>query len=123
MKYGLIGERLGHSFSKIIHEKLGKYQYELCEIAPEELDAFIDALAEFSNLRIRGLMTIAPKCDEKADYLKYFQQTYAQVIDIWQKKLHNIDRPIISMGMSDSFEEAIASGSDIVRVGRGLFVK
>ena len=40
MKYGLIGEKLGHSFSKIIHEKLG-YKYELKEIAPNEFDAFM----------------------------------------------------------------------------------
>jgi uncharacterized pyridoxal phosphate-containing UPF0001 family protein len=55
--------------------------------------------------------------------LKYFQQTYRQVLDIWAKKRHNIGRPVISMGMSDSFEEAILCGSDIVRVGRKLFVK
>ena len=40
MKYGLIGEKLGHSFSKIIHEKLG-YEYSLCEIDPSELDSFM----------------------------------------------------------------------------------
>ena len=42
MKYGLIGEKLGHSFSKEIHERLG-YDYELCDIAPEELDGFMKA--------------------------------------------------------------------------------
>ena len=41
MKYGLIGERLGHSFSKSIHERLGGYEYELREIPKEELDAFM----------------------------------------------------------------------------------
>ena len=40
MKYGLIGERLGHSFSKNIHEKLG-YEYELRQLKPEELDRFM----------------------------------------------------------------------------------
>ena len=40
MKYGLIGERLGHSFSKKIHESLG-YEYELREIARDELDGFM----------------------------------------------------------------------------------
>ena len=32
MKYGLIGERLGHSFSKEIHEQIGGYEYELVEL-------------------------------------------------------------------------------------------
>lgn len=41
MKYGLIGEKLGHSFSKEIHEALGDYEYELCEIEPNKLEAFM----------------------------------------------------------------------------------
>ena len=40
MKFGLIGERLGHSFSKTIHERLG-YEYELREIKPTDFDAFM----------------------------------------------------------------------------------
>ena len=41
MKYGLIGERLSHSFSKIIHGRLADYEYELCEIAPCDIDEFM----------------------------------------------------------------------------------
>ncbi|MGM9643095.1 MAG: shikimate kinase [Eubacteriales bacterium] len=41
MKYGLIGEKLSHSFSKEIHEALTDYEYELCELAPEELADFL----------------------------------------------------------------------------------
>ena len=92
-------------------------------LAPAEVEEFCLALRDFGNIRHRGFMTMAPKCDKKEDYLKYFQQTYAQVLDIWTKTLHNIDSPLISMGMSGSFEEAILCGSDIVRVGRSLFVK
>ena len=43
MKYGLIGEKLGHSFSKEIHNKLFDYNYELKEIASNDLDAFLKA--------------------------------------------------------------------------------
>ena len=45
MQYGCIGEHLPHSFSKIIHEKIGGYSYELKELAPEELDGFMRARA------------------------------------------------------------------------------
>lgn len=41
MKYGLIGEKLGHSFSKPIHEKIADYTYEIKEIAKEDLDSFM----------------------------------------------------------------------------------
>jgi len=41
MKYGLIGEKLGHSFSQEIHQQLFDYTYELTELAPNELKNFI----------------------------------------------------------------------------------
>lgn len=43
MKCGLIGERLGHSFSPLIHSHLANYSYELCELSKEELDSFMRA--------------------------------------------------------------------------------
>ena len=92
-------------------------------ISPLEAEALCRELADFENIKLRGFMTMAPKCDEKQEYLKYFCETYQLVLDIWQKKLHNIDRPIISMGMSESFEEAIECGSTMVRIGRSLFNK
>ena len=92
-------------------------------VLPDQLEAFCDEIDAFENINLRGFMTMAPKCEKKEEYLKYFQQTYQHVLDIWTKKRHNISRPIISMGMSDSYEEAIICGSDIVRVGRKLFMK
>lgn len=41
MKYGLIGEKLGHSFSKEVHAKLADYEYEIREIAKDSLDSFM----------------------------------------------------------------------------------
>ncbi len=41
MKYGLIGEKLGHSFSKIVHSKIADYDYELFEISKNNLDLFL----------------------------------------------------------------------------------
>ena len=41
MKYGLIGEHLGHSFSKEIHEMIGYYKYEIHEVAKNDIDQFM----------------------------------------------------------------------------------
>lgn len=43
MEYGLIGEKLRHSYSQMIHARLADYRYELKEVAPEKLDEFIEA--------------------------------------------------------------------------------
>ena len=51
MRYGLIGEKLSHSFSKEIHEQLAHYSYELCEIAPDELSSFLEK-REFSAINV-----------------------------------------------------------------------
>lgn len=51
MRYGLLGERLGHSFSKEIHGLLGDYSYDLIEVAREDLDDFLRA-KDFSGLNV-----------------------------------------------------------------------
>lgn len=51
MEYGCIGERLTHSFSKIIHSKIADYDYELKEIAREDLDSFMKA-ADFKAINV-----------------------------------------------------------------------
>ncbi len=65
MKYGLIGEKLGHSFSKPIHEKIAGYTYEIKEIARGDLDAFMKA-KEFCGINV----TIPYKADV-IPYLDY----------------------------------------------------
>ncbi|MGN0468197.1 MAG: shikimate kinase [Acutalibacteraceae bacterium] len=51
MKYGLIGEKLGHSFSKVIHESFAPYQYDLCEIEKDKLDEFMQK-KDFSAINV-----------------------------------------------------------------------
>ncbi len=92
-------------------------------VMPDDAEAFCQEVMKFKSIELCGFMTMAPRCEKKEEYCKYFSKTYQLVLDIWTKKLHNIGRPIISMGMSESFEEAILEGADIVRVGRSMFEK
>lgn len=64
MIYGLIGEKLGHSYSKIIHEKLGAYKYDLFPLSRKELDIFLKK-REFKglNVTIPYKETVIPYCD------------------------------------------------------------
>lgn len=90
-------------------------------LSPDEVADFCRALSDFPCLRLRGFMTMAPKCEKNEEYRKYFRETYRQCLDIWQKNLYNIGMPIMSMGMSGSYEVAIEEGATLVRVGRALF--
>lgn len=61
MKYGLIGEHLPHSYSKEIHNALAPYEYQLCELTPEEVDAFMRAHAfDAINVTIPYKETVLP---------------------------------------------------------------
>ncbi len=51
MKYGLLGEKLGHSFSKILHEQIGNDSYELIEIEKDKVDSFL-AAADFDGINV-----------------------------------------------------------------------
>ena len=64
-EYGLIGGRLGHSFSPRIHRELGGYDYELVEIAPEEVGTFLRTVPfRGINVTIPYKQTVIPFLDE-----------------------------------------------------------
>ena len=88
---------------------------------PLEIEAAIKEIANLQGVRIRGLMTIPPICEESEDSRKYFQKMYKLFIDIRTKKVDNSSMDILSMGMSDDYPLAIKHGSNIVRIGRAIF--
>ncbi|MBO5715160.1 MAG: YggS family pyridoxal phosphate-dependent enzyme [Clostridia bacterium] len=92
-------------------------------VDPSQLEEFCREITAFANVKVRGFMTMGAKSEKNSEYLKYFCETYQLVLDILNKKVHNIDIPILSMGMSDSFEPAIEAGSTMVRIGKGMFIK
>ncbi|MBE6658510.1 MAG: YggS family pyridoxal phosphate-dependent enzyme [Ruminococcaceae bacterium] len=97
------------------------------EPTPDAILAFYDAVQCYENVRITGLMTIAPNCgtDDTARerYLAYFSETRRLFEQLCDQRLvsHTDLKPVLSMGMSGSYEAAILCGSDIVRVGSGIF--
>ena len=60
---GLLGEKLGHSFSPRIHQELGGYEYRLYEKSPQELDVFLKS-GDFDglNVTIPYKQTVIPYC-------------------------------------------------------------
>lgn len=65
MRYGLIGETLGHSFSKIIHEQLADYRYDLIPLTKTELDVFLTEKQFCAlNVTIPYKETVIPYLDE-----------------------------------------------------------
>ncbi len=92
-------------------------------IDPQDAPAFALSLAAYENIELCGFMTMAPKCENKNDYYGYFYRTRDLAYHIWQELLGRRDAPMLSMGMSGSYEEAAESGATVVRVGRTMFEK
>lgn len=90
-------------------------------VLPEDLKDFCLGLQDFPHIELCGFMTMAPKCGDHGEYLKYFKETYDLAIDIWRDALHNAGEPVFSMGMSESYRPAIAAGATIVRLGSSVF--
>lgn len=92
-------------------------------IKPEETLGFIKKLAVMGNIRVKGLMTIAPLAENPEDVRWVFASLRKLLIDISKENIDNIDMDYLSMGMTNDFEVAIEEGSSMVRIGTAIFGK
>lgn len=92
MKCGLIGRNLSHSYSKLIHSKLGNYEYELCNVCPEELENFIK-LGDFRgfNVTMPYKKTVMKYCNELDDNARRVGSVNTLVFENGVLKGYNTD--------------------------------
>jgi pyridoxal phosphate enzyme (YggS family) len=82
-------------------------------VAPDGLDALLDAVAAMSTVKVRGLMAIPPEAKDADDSRVWFRAL--------AKLAERHGFPELSMGMSGDFEVAIEEGATMVRVGTAIF--
>lgn len=93
-------------------------------VLPENLGQLAALAGATEGVRLRGLMAIPPVEEISGGNSRYFAEMYQLFIDIREKKYDNeVCIDCLSMGMSDDFEEAVAHGSTLVRIGTALFGK
>ena len=90
-------------------------------VSKEELGDLLDEMKNLPNIKVRGLMTIAPFVEDAEDNRKYFKEMYQLFVDMRQKNTDNIEMEILSMGMTGDYQVAIEEGATMVRVGTGIF--
>jgi len=81
----------------------------------------IEQIQYLSNIRILGLMCVAPFVEKAEQNRIYFEKMRKLFLDIKGKQRHNVDMRFLSMGMSGDYEIAIEEGANIVRIGTVLF--
>jgi pyridoxal phosphate enzyme (YggS family) len=82
---------------------------------------FLKKITELQQLKVQGLMTIAPLEDNPEKARPYFAKLRMLNEEIKKLNLPNIEMKYLSMGMTDDFEVAIQEGSNMVRIGRAIF--
>lgn len=113
-------------------EKIGKTQDILIEvnisgeeskfgITAGECVPLCESIAELKNVRVKGLMTIAPFAETRENIERIFERLRLLSRSVDERKIDGIEMTELSMGMSGDFELAIAQGATYVRVGRGIF--
>ncbi|MEW6097181.1 MAG: YggS family pyridoxal phosphate-dependent enzyme [bacterium] len=90
-------------------------------VSPSSTIGIIQQIAKFKNIRIKGLMTIAPLVSKSEDVRPYFMELAKLMDKIARQKIENVQMKYLSMGMSNDFEVAIEEGSNMIRIGRAIF--
>ena len=89
---------------------------------PDEAWELAQLAQSLEHVRLRGLMAIPPIAQKPGDNTPYFSMMKKLYVDIKEKIAHNQDdMDCLSMGMSGDYEDAIAQGATLVRVGTALF--
>lgn len=88
----------------------------------ENLEELLQGCEACNHVKIRGLMAIIPQ-GSKESCKEYFKQIKNIFNDIKKRKFNNIVMEVLSMGMTEDYEEAVEEGSNMVRVGSGIFGK
>ena len=110
-------EKCGVKMPVLIEINIGR-EAQKGGVMPEELPAFLAEIARFENVLPQGLMTIAPVSES---YAEYFEEMVRLRDEVFAPALKCEKTPLLSMGMSSNFEEALRYGSNFVRIGTGIF--
>lgn len=90
---------------------------------PDDCENLIRQISELSNVRVKGLMCVAPYVENSEENRPLFRQMKNLSVDIMSKNIDNVSMCELSMGMTGDYEVAIEEGATIVRVGTGIFGK
>ena len=92
-------------------------------LMPEDVEELLEQLHDFTHIRVKGLMTIAPFVNDSEENRPVFQRLHKLSVDIASKNIdnNNVNMSILSMGMTNDYQVAIEEGATMIRVGTGIF--
>ncbi len=115
-------EKLGITTDILLEVNIGREENK-SGVLPEQLGELLEKVKDIPAVKVRGLMAIPPICENAQENCKFFDNMRHIFLDIRTKNIDNISMDILSMGMSDDYQEAIRCGANMIRVGSALFGK
>ena len=86
----------------------------------EDLEELIIKIEQCNFVKVKGIMVIIPKGNDESNR-NYFKQTYDIFSKLKERTFNNISMEILSMGMTHDYKIAVEEGSNMVRIGTGIF--
>lgn len=86
----------------------------------EDLDGLIQAVERCENVKVKGIMVIIPKGNDDENRY-YFKKSFEIFEELKNNSYKNISMEILSMGMTHDYKIAIEEGSNLIRIGTGIF--
>lgn len=115
-------EKAGNVLETLVQVNIAEEETKF-GLKKEKVYDFLREVCKFRNLKVRGLMTIAPFSQNPEEIRWVFTELRKLHIDISRENIDNIDMKYLSMGMSNDFDTAIEEGSNMVRIGTAIFGK
>lgn len=101
-----------------VAEEENKFGFKVNEVLP-----FIEKILGFENIKVTGLMTMAPYTEEEEVIRGVFRKVFNLKEDVIKMNYKNLTMDHLSMGMTNDYEIAIEEGSNMIRLGSAIFGK
>lgn len=109
-------EKLGRTTEILLQVNIGDEEQKF-GVEPADTVALLRDVSDFEHIKVKGLMATMP-IEKDIRYYKEFKELFEKVKAC---NISGVDMDILSMGMSNDFEEAVECGSNMVRIGTALF--
>jgi hypothetical protein len=114
------GDRAGVSIAALVQVNISG-ELTKSGVPPCEVISLMHALRPYDRIVVRGLMTIAPACDDPEETRPVFSRLHEIAGQVGQEGIDRVEMKYLSMGMSQDFVVAVQEGANMVRIGTAIF--
>jgi len=92
-----------------------------CGVSPEATRPLLEGIISLPRVRVEGLMTMEPYCENPEDARPYFRRMRELFVGLKALKAPNIEMKFLSMGVTNSYSVAVQERANMVRIGTAIF--